>query len=171
MANCAYHPDRDAVGACVSCGRLICLECKTVLAGKTYCNPCVDKQFPGKLETGVGRAETGVLAAENTSGQGSSAVIPQEIRGWNWGAFFLGPIWGIGNRVWIALLGLIWVVFPIMAIVLGVKGSEWAWRYKKWDSIEHFKRTQSTWAKSGIGLVVALGGFILLRVIITSLAG
>ena len=171
MANCAYHPDREAVGSCVGCGNLICAECKTVLGGKIYCNPCADKQFSGRLEAGVVRAAAGVPVDGNTSGQGSVAVIPEGIRGWNWGAFFLGPIWGIGNRVWIALLGLIWVVFPVMAIVLGVKGSEWAWRSKRWDSIEHFKRTQSTWAKSGIGLVVGLGGFILLRMLITSLAG
>lgn len=45
MTNCAYHPERDAVGACVSCGKLICEECKVVLAGKIYCNPCGDKLF------------------------------------------------------------------------------------------------------------------------------
>jgi len=33
--------------------------------------------------------ETGGPAAENTSGQGRLAVIPEEIRGWNWGAFLL----------------------------------------------------------------------------------
>ena len=77
MANCAYHPDREAVGACISCGRLICAECKTVLGEKIYCNPCADKMF-------ASRAETGVLGAENTSGQGSLAVITHEIRGWNW---------------------------------------------------------------------------------------
>jgi len=40
---CAYHPEREAVGACVDCGRLICAECKTVLGGKIYCNSCADK--------------------------------------------------------------------------------------------------------------------------------
>lgn len=171
MANCAYHPDIEAIGACVGCGNLICAECKTVLGGKIYCNPCAEKLFSGKLETGVARAKAGVPVAGNTSGQGSVAVIPEEIRGWNWGAFFLNWIWGIGNSVWIALLALIPYAGFIMAIVLGIKGSEWAWQKKKWDSVEHFKRTQSTWAKWGIGLVVVLGGLTLLRVIVTSLAG
>lgn len=45
MANCAYHPERDSVGACVNCGQLICAECKVVLTGKIYCNPCADKLF------------------------------------------------------------------------------------------------------------------------------
>ncbi len=163
MAKCAYHSEADAVGACVNCGKLVCAECKTVLGGKIYCNPCADKQFSAKLETGVGRAETGVLAAENTSGQGSLAVTPREIQGWNWGAFLLHWIWGISNTVWIALLALIPFVGFIMAIVLGVKGSEWAWQSKRWDSIEHFKRTQRTWAKWGIGL---WAGIILLYIII-----
>jgi len=155
MANCAYHPERDTVGACVNCGKLICAECKTVLGGKIYCNPCADTQFSGRLERGPGRTETGALAGENTSGQGSLAVLSREIQGWNWGAFLLSWIWGIGNSVWIALLALIPYVGFVMAIVLGVKGNEWAWRYKKWDSIEHFKRTQSTWTKWGVGLAVA----------------
>ncbi len=44
---CAYHPDREVVGACVSCGRLICADCKVVLGGKFYCNPCADKLVTG----------------------------------------------------------------------------------------------------------------------------
>lgn len=43
MAKCAYHPKADAVGACVSCGRLVCAEFKVELQGKIYCNPCANK--------------------------------------------------------------------------------------------------------------------------------
>jgi hypothetical protein len=68
------------------------------------------------------------------------------------GGVFLSWIWGIGNNVWIALLALIPFVGFIMAIVLGIKGNEWAWRAKKWDNIEHFKRTQRTWSQWGIGI-------------------
>ena len=92
--------------------------------------------------------------SENTSGQGSLTVIPQEIRGWNWGAFLLTFIWGIGNNVWISLIGFIPGFAIPMYIVLGVKGNKWAWQKKKWDSIEHFKRTQRTWAKWGLGVWV-----------------
>lgn len=41
--NCYYHPDREPVGSCVNCGQLICAECKVVLGGKVYCNPCANK--------------------------------------------------------------------------------------------------------------------------------
>lgn len=47
---CAYHPDREPVGACVECGRLICIECKTTLRGKYYCQACADKVFVHRSE-------------------------------------------------------------------------------------------------------------------------
>jgi len=92
--------------------------------------------------------------AENTSGQGSLAVIPQEIRGWNWGAFLLSFWWGIFHGVWISLMGFIPFLNIIMPFVLGVKGNEWAWQKNKWDSVEHFKRTQRKWAWWGLGVFV-----------------
>jgi len=96
------------------------------------------------------------VAPDNTSGQGRSAIIPQEIRGWNWGAFVFGWLWGISNRVWISLLSAIPYVGVIMLIVLGVKGNEWAWRKKRWDSIKHFKSTQRKWGIAG-AVVLAIG--------------
>ncbi len=153
--NCYVHSDREAVGVCVSCGKPICSECKVLIKDKYYCNSCVNKIATIPSDRNESSA--------NTSGQGTIAVIPQEIRGWNWGAFLLSWIWGLGNSVWIALLALIPYVGLIMAIVLGVKGNEWAWQNKRWDSIEHFKRTQSAWAKWGVIVFVAsiIVGFII----------
>lgn len=95
-----------------------------------------------------------VEVPENTSGQGKLTIVPREIRGWNWGAFFLNWIWSIGNNVWIGLLCIIPYAGIIMNFVLGAKGNEWAWRSKRWDSIEHFRNTQRTWTKWGIGLII-----------------
>ena len=89
-------------------------------------------------------------AVTNTSGQGAASVVPPEIMGWSWGGFFLNWIWGIFNGVYIALLALIPFVNLVMIFVLGIKGREWAWRNKKWESIEHFKQTQKTWAIAGL---------------------
>ncbi|MGA2159812.1 MAG: hypothetical protein ABSG90_11420 [Dehalococcoidia bacterium] len=60
---CAYHPDREPVGACVECGRLICDECKTALKGKFYCPACADKVFVRKSEEAepVAAAKTEVM--------------------------------------------------------------------------------------------------------------
>jgi len=48
MARCAYHRGREAVGACVNCGRMVCLECQTMLGGKVYCQPCAEEIFVKK---------------------------------------------------------------------------------------------------------------------------
>jgi len=83
---------------------------------------------------------------ENTSGQGSAALVPPEIDRWNWGAFLLNWIWGIGNNTFIALLMFVPLVNVVMAFVLGAKGSTWAWRNKRWESIDQFKQIQKKWA-------------------------
>jgi Tfp pilus assembly major pilin PilA len=82
--------------------------------------------------------------------------IPDEIKGWSWGAFLLSWIWAIGNRTWIGLLALIPYVGFIMAIVLGVKGREWAWKNKQWDSVEHFNKVQKRWSFWGVMLVLGI---------------
>ncbi|BAV34155.1 hypothetical protein SCL_1857 [Sulfuricaulis limicola] len=91
---------------------------------------------------------------ENTSGQGKLAAVPAEIDRWNWGAFLLNWIWGIGNNTYIALLMFVPLVNIIMPFVLGAKGSVWAWRNKRWESVEQFKRIQKKWAIWGIIVIV-----------------
>jgi hypothetical protein len=83
-------------------------------------------------------------------------VVPPEIDRWNWGAFLLSWIWGLGNRVYVSLLSLIPFVGLVMAFVLGAKGSEWAWRKKTWPSIERFKAVQRRWAVAGLIVWVGL---------------
>jgi hypothetical protein len=84
-----------------------------------------------------------------------SKEVPAEIDRWNWGAFLLNWIWGIGNNVFIALLALVPFVGLIMVFVLGAKGSRWAWRNGRWESVEHFKRVQRAWTKWAIILYCA----------------
>jgi hypothetical protein len=94
--------------------------------------------------------------AANTSGQGPNAAVPPEVRGWNWGAFLLTWIWGIGNGTYIALLAFVPLVNLAMPFVLGAMGTSWAWRNKRWESIDQFKRVQRSWALWGLGVVGAL---------------
>jgi hypothetical protein len=90
--------------------------------------------------------------------------VPPEIDRWNWGAFLLNWIWGVGNNTFIALLTLIPLVGLVMVFVLGAKGSRWAWRNGRWDSVEHFKRVQRRWAIWGavvwIAAIALLGGLV-----------
>lgn len=128
--------------------------------GRNFCSSC-----GGPLQ---------IIGAVNTSGMGRLAQIPPEVRGWNWGGFWWGWIWGIGNSVWIALLGLIPIVSLVMMFVLGAKGSEWAWTARKWESIEHFKRVQRNWALAGwilfiIGVLFWVAYFALAVCVMTTI--
>ena len=76
--------------------------------------------------------------------------IPPELDRWNWGAFLLNWIWGIGNGTFIALLMFVPVANIVMLFVLGAKGSQWAWRNRRWQSVEHFRRVQRLWAIWGV---------------------
>ena len=110
-------------------------------------------------------AVTAKVPAENTSGQGFlTGNVPPEIKEWNWGAFFLTWIWGIGNRVWLALIALApvpLIAMLAMMVVLGIKGNEWAWQCKKWDSVEQFRHRQRIWMYWGIAGFLAPFVFIL----------
>ncbi len=94
MANCAYHPDRDVVGACVDCGKLVCAECKTTLVGKIYCNPCVEKTYSGETKS--------------TSDQDKLAVIPKKARRRKMAR------WRIGVLAVCAIVVVVSVVFTII---------------------------------------------------------
>lgn len=97
-------------------------------------------------QAGIGDGTDEGVRTMNTSGQGSAADLPAELRGWNWGAFLLHWIWGIGNNTLIAFLVFVPLVGFVMPFVLGAKGSEWAWRNRRWESPEAFRKTQRTWA-------------------------
>ena len=108
---------------------------------------------------------------QNTSGQGASAIVPDEIKGWSWGGFLLNWIWAIGNQVWIGLLGLVPCLNVIMMIVLGVKGNEWAWQNRKWESVEQFKKVQGIWVKWGLILLAVSIVLSIIWVVIAAVIG
>lgn len=96
------------------------------------------------------------VTSENTSGMGDQGAVPEEVKGWSWAGFLWTWIWAIGNKTWIGLLALIGPVSFIIAIILGVKGREWAWKNKKWKSVEDFKKTQRGWVKWWLIIVLPL---------------
>ena len=113
----------------------------------------------------------------NNSGCGKvfdqSVKVPEEISGWNWGAFWLPGVWCISNQVWIGLIawadfsfitlpltfGLTW---PIVGIILGVKGNEWAWKSRRWKSIKDFQNHQRGWAFVSWLIISSIVGLLLL---------
>ena len=102
---------------------------------------------------------------ENNSGGGSQIVVPEGVRGWSWGALLFNWIWAPFNRTWIGLLALVPYIGFIVAIYLGVKGRELAWRNKRWDSLEHFNRVQKRWSFWGVLLVLGVAGIGILAAI------
>ncbi|MBN3896568.1 MAG: serine/threonine protein kinase [Nostoc sp. NOS(2021)] len=89
----------------------------------------------------------------NNSGCGinnQNETVPEEILGWNWGAFLMPWLWMWPNQTWYGLFCFIPQVGCLMAIALGAKGNEWAWKSRRWRSIEQFKAHQRGWAIAGI---------------------
>ncbi len=89
--------------------------------------------------------------------QPKDTPIPPHLDRWNWGAFLLNWIWGLGNSTYIALLMFVPLVNIGLLFALGAKGSKWAWKNRTWASEAEFARVQRNWAR---------GGFILLAVIV-----
>ncbi|BAT54646.1 serine/threonine protein kinase [Nostoc sp. NIES-3756] len=108
----------------------------------------------------------------NNSGCGINNIyeeVPEEILGWNWGAFLLPWVWLWTNQVWVGLFCFIPQVGWITTIALGAKGNEWAWKSRRWRSIEHFQAHQRGWAIAGIligapvSIMLWVGAFFLLK--------
>ncbi|MSP53283.1 MAG: hypothetical protein EXR81_03415 [Gammaproteobacteria bacterium] len=91
---------------------------------------------------------------ENTSGHGKMATVPPGVRGWSWGAFLLSWIWGIGNGTYRAFWCFVPIVNIFMLVALGLKGREWAWRHRRWESVEQFNRVQRKWGIAGLIVVL-----------------
>lgn len=105
------------------------------------------------------------------SGKGEASTVPAEIRGWSWGGFMLTWIWGIGNSVWLSLLCFVPFVGLVMMFVLGAKGREWAWREKKWVSVDEFKRVQKVWDTIGLVIFCLNLAWIIVMVVMFSFFG
>jgi hypothetical protein len=88
--------------------------------------------------------------------------LPPSLKGFNWAAFILGPVWGLGNTVvpaiiiGVALWAVLWLTYSTVpyvgagavvcgSLVIGYRANEWAWRARKWQSIEQFRRVQQGW--------------------------
>lgn len=129
----------------------------------------------------VGGPQGGPMQA-NTSGMGSAAVVPAEIRGWNWGAFWFTWLWAVNHRTWIGLIALVSMfsrvpglqflsaISLIIGIILGIKGNEWAWQNRRWESVEQFRRTQRVWAWWALGCFLAVVVIVILAVVLAAVA-
>jgi hypothetical protein len=99
--------------------------------------------------------KVGAAPNSDLSSTPAPASLPPGVKGWSWGAFLLSAVWAVRNRVWIGVLALVPVAGFVFAIVLGVKGREWAWKAKPWESVTTFNAVQRKWSVYG-GVLFAL---------------
>ena len=108
-------------------------------------------------------------------------AFPKSINCYNWGACILTPIWGLFNNTPVACLAFIlpfipyigWLLAIVFSIYCGIKGNEWAWQNKQWQSMEHFHTVQKNWAIAGIVFEIVLMFIVVhtARTIINQIAG
>jgi hypothetical protein len=104
---------------------------------------------------------------DERSGRGEHSEIPDEIKGWNWGAAGTNIVWGLSNNVYIALLYMLPYVGFIMIFVLGAKGNEWAWKQNQWESPQKFLEVQNMWKNWGIAFFILMLLFSLPGIVFT----
>ncbi|MFC1945124.1 zinc-ribbon domain-containing protein [Chloroflexota bacterium] len=147
--------NRSGVNFCDKCGAKTYLPDSETGTNETISKPSIQhipsEDIPKKVQGAVQG-----ISLENTSGKRQETVFPSELNGWNWGAFLLGWIWGIGNNTYISFLTLIPFVGFIMAFVLGSRGNEWAWKNKQWNSVEHFTSVQDRWGIAGVAYITVI---------------
>jgi hypothetical protein len=112
-----------------------------------------------RLSGSASVAAATVVADTNSSGGGSGITAPPSASGLCWGGFFFGWIWAIFNRTWFGLFGLIPLLNVPIAFILLFKGRDWAWRNKRWESVERFNEVQRKWSIAGLAFAL-LSGFL-----------
>lgn len=93
---------------------------------------------------------------QNLGGIERERPLPAELEGFNLAAFFWGGIWAVANRVWIGLLAFVPLFGLAMNVVLGVRGTRWAWEKGAIPDIERYKKGQRNWLIA-FGVLVVLG--------------
>jgi len=121
----------------------------------------------------VAPAQQPVSQYQADPNQPSQRELDEYYAKWNWGAFFLGWIWGLGHKVYWPLIAFVPCFGPFAGViakfVLGAYGNKYAWHSRQWSSLNECKRVQRKWAQWGIGIFLGLIGlFIILFVVMLS---
>lgn len=70
-----------------------------------------------------------------------------QLKKWNWGAFFLAPIWALTNKVYLWVIILCIPGINIIAhFFLGLKGNKIAFPKSDLESVEDFMKLQKYWS-------------------------
>lgn len=147
-------------------------------AGRFDFDDMVRKEFGSCVneDGSINRSQYNTLVNSSTSQQTqqtrstttstTTEGVPNEIKKWNWGAFFFNWLWGVCNGVYWPLILILVNIIPyvgqiisfIGCIALGLNGNEWAWKAKSWSNVEEFKRVQHNWSMAVLWVIgISLG--------------
>lgn len=108
------------------------------------------------------------IALASIKGKITSQDYDADMAKFNWGAFWGTWIWGINNKVsqtyW-AIPAFFMGAFPFAAIIFGIKGNEWAYKNRDWDSMEEFHDSQSNQAM--IWTIAAPAVWVVMSIVIS----
>ena len=149
------------------CGtNLIVLDGET----KVKCGLCGEtSELPAVYWQSAKPQVGGDLAKRDLSPLPDKIEVPDEIKTWNWGAFLLGPIWGVSNGVSMTWFFLVPIVSYFMPFVFGAKGNEWSWKNRRWTSVKQFQSHQRKWSNFGLYLYELIILLFPVRYFITAL--
>jgi len=84
------------------------------------------------------------------------------IADWSWSAFFISPIWALGNKLYLYILGLFIPIFNIYIwLKLSAHGRKIAWEKNQWRDFQLFKKRQKIIMWTSVVLVI-LSCFLLI---------
>ena len=101
------------------------------------------------------------------SGNDPAALDIARREGWNWGGFLVPYLWliGHGQVSWGMVLLVSSLVpflsflhlfaYPLIALTLGFRGYEMAWRHQPYHSLDQMRESERTWGVWGLLSVVA----------------
>ncbi|MCX6005216.1 MAG: hypothetical protein NT082_06045 [Chloroflexi bacterium] len=130
MADCSYHPGKDSVGACVSCGKMVCIACRTELQEKVYCQPCANKLFVSKSEVQPAKVEPAPVQTGVSGAWWLLVILPFFFGGWSWIGGIIAwaatksrdPKKARSMLIWGIVLSVIAVIISIIVTILFVTG-------------------------------------------------
>ena len=94
---------------------------------------------------------------------------PQELKGFNWGAFALPLFWGLSNKVYLALICLIPYIGIIVNIYFGIFGNSYAWKGGRFKTPKECMECQKVWNKWGLTIFIVYMIIIVLAVLLPGL--
>lgn len=112
------------------------------------------------------------MNTQNKQNEKKITDLPEELKDFNWAAFFLTFIWGFKYKAWITFLaipliiiqlpiGLNWMLLIALQLYCGIKGNEWAYKQEYWKKSKNFRITQMKWAAVALALYIICPLFLL----------